>query len=451
MITLVLFLSCGRRPVTQSPVSQVQFPYHPLQTEKDLNVLISEIGDAKLVLLGESSHGSAEFYEWRAAISKRLITEKGFDFIAVEGDWVDMINLNEFISGKREESVQQVMSHFNRWPQWLWANKEFAEFCTWLQQHQPVNEKPIGVYGLDVFAFSKGLAGLKSFFPDTTPLHAAATCFNQHSNDAIEYSAYVKKSKTDCRLYAEAIWKQALQITGGKIRNEKDLLILQQAALIKNGEAYFRTRNYDPAVSWNGRVMHMHETIKRLLEYYGRDAKGIIWAHNTHVGDAHYTDMPSRKRTNIGETLRNEFGEKNIYIIGFGSYTGEVLAGEYWGAEAKRMRLRVAKEGTWEEMLHRDGHLPGPLDPPGASAEQLRADAKGYGRRCQRSRKGGNDIQGVNKILFSKDLKDIPSLRSWVPQRATGVVHTETYIPSIIHRRYDAFVFFDSTRAVSGF
>lgn len=411
MILMILAIYCGKRPVAgPAPVSNVQFPYHPLKEEKDLDVLINEIGGAKLVLLGEASHGSSEYYQWRAAISKRLITEKGFDFIAVEGDWVDLLYLNEFIAGKRYVSVNQVMSGFNRWPQWLWANNEFAGFSMWLQQNNSNEGRPVGVYGFDVFAFAKAINGLKTVLPDTSALNAAKDCFEKYGNDAIKYSNAVVKQKADCSQYTEAIWQQVLQLTGGKIRNEKDLMTLQAAAVIRNGERYFRTRTQDHASSWNGRVMHMHETVKRLQEYYGRDAKGIIWAHNTHVGDAHYTDMPTRQRTNIGETLRREFSGKNIFIVGFGSYTGEVLAGEYWGAEPKKIKLRHAKEGTWEHLLH--------VDAP------------------------------VNKILLSKDLKNVRVLQTWLPQRSIGVVHTETFIPSIIPRRYDAFVFFDTTRAL---
>jgi erythromycin esterase-like protein len=407
----ILLFSCGKRPIPPSRTSAatVQFAYYPLHEENDLDILLKEIGDTKLVLLGESSHGSSEFYQWRAAISKRLITEKGFDFIAVEGDWYDMLALNDLIAGKRYVSVYQVMHGFNRWPRWLWANQEFAGFTQWLQQNQ-TPENSIGIYGLDVFAFSKGVNGLKAVFADTSALHAASECFNKYGNDAMVYSTAVTKARQDCRQFAEAIWQQALKITGGKTRNEQDLMTLQAAALIKNGEAYFRTRNQDQAASWNGRVDHMHQTIKRLLEYYGRNAKGIIWAHNTHVGDAHYTDMTTRRRTNIGERLRGELGGNNVFIIGFGCYNGEVIAGESWGAEPKKIRIYPAKQGSWEELLHKDAP--------------------------------------VNKILLSRELVNNPALKSWVPQRAIGVVYGETYIPSIIHRRYDAFLYIDSTTAI---
>jgi erythromycin esterase len=411
LILLILITGCYKRPVKPASISDVQFPYYPLKEEKDLDILINEIGDAKLVLLGESSHGSSEYYAWRAAISKRLIDEKGFDFIAVEGDWMDILYLNEFLAGKQYVSVQQIMSGFNRWPQWLWANNEVADLALWLQQHNNGKATPVGIYGLDVFAFSKGVSGLKALLPDTNALHAAADCFNKYGNDAIEYSYSVAKAKSDCSQWTESIWQQALQITRGKIRSEKDLHTLQAAALVKNGEAYFRTRTQDQATSWNGRVMHMHETTKRLLEYYGSDAKGIIWAHNTHVGDARFTDMPTRQRTNIGETLRREFGEKKVFIVGFGSYTGELLAGEYWGARPKKIKLMPAKEETWEHLLH--------LDAP------------------------------VNKILLSRDLKNVAALKTWVSQRSIGVVHTATFIPSIIPRRYDAFVYFDTTHALT--
>jgi erythromycin esterase-like protein len=388
-----------------------------IEKEQDLDVLLKEIGEARIVLLGESSHGTAEYYNWRAAISKRLISEKGFRLIAVEGDHIDLHRVNEFIKREnRDSGLLRLLLNFNRWPQWLWANMEFSAFIHWVKKYNQSipAAKGINFYGLDVFNFSSALNELSIVLHDTVGLRqvkSAQDCFSPYGNDALNYSTAVSKPYADCKTQAYNLWQWVQKAIGEKISSERDLLILQHASVVLNGEQYFRTRNRDQAASWNARVWHMQQTIRRLLNFYGRGSKIIVWAHNTHAGDAHYTDMPTRQRTNIGELLRKEYGEKNVFIMGFGSYTGEIIGGYTWGASFSKIKIRPAKEGSWEYLLHHNG--------------------------------------ANNKIVFSKDIFKQPGFNKWIEQRAIGVVYSETYIPSIIPRRYDAFIYFDSTHAVT--
>jgi erythromycin esterase len=423
-LLVLLFIGCflfackptQRQRIVNNQTAGSHLTSYPLDKEQDLDALLKEMSNARIVLLGEASHGTAEYYNWRAAISKRLITEKGFNLIAVEGDHIDLYRLNKFIKKENKDTaLLAVLSAFNRWPQWLWANQEFASFVRWIKNYNQTipAAREVRLYGLDVFNFVAALNELNTGFNDTTALRQlrlAQDCFKPYGNDALNYSTAISRSSTGCREEVYKLWQSVQQIIGVKIRSEKDLLLLQHAAVVFDGEQYFRTRNKDHAISWNGRVRHMQETIRRLLNFYGHDSKIIVWAHNTHIGDAHYTDMPTRQRTNIGELLRKEYGEKNVFITGFGSYTGEIIGGLTWEAPPGKIKIRVAKESSWEYLLHKDG--------------------------------------AFNKMVLSKDIAGNTALNKWVEQRSIGVVYSETYIPSIIPQRYDAFVYFDSTHAL---
>jgi erythromycin esterase len=378
--------------------------------------LLNEIGNARIVLLGEASHGTAEYYNWRAAISKRLISEKGFNLIAVEGDYIDLYRLDQCVRGELEDTnIKHVLSGFDRWPQWLWCNVEFADFAQWIKNRNAnsLNKGKVTLCGLDVFNFAGALDHMVAVLDDSAALYHVKRmqeCIHPFGGDALRYSGAISKGTAACNADVYRLWQAVQKITGGKIDNARELLLVQHALVVMNGEKYFRLRNTDAAESWNVRVRHMQEIIRTLLQFYGREAKLIVWAHNTHIGDARYTDMPTRRRTNIGELLREEYGEKKVFIAGLGSYWGEIIAGETWGAPYSKIKISPAKEGSWEQLLHKEGTQ--------------------------------------NKIILSKDLKTNERLKAWTEQRSIGVVYTETYIPSLIPMRYDAFIYFDTTHAI---
>jgi erythromycin esterase len=417
-IAIVLIASCAGPKKSAPPdnVSNGKIASHPLRSEADLDILINAIGKSRIVLLGESSHGTAEYYDWRAAISKKLITEKGFNLIAVEGDYVDMRRLNQFVTGESNNtSIDSILSIFNRWPSWLWSNQEFAAFAEWIKEWNAKLKtgKKVNLSGLDVFNFSSAiddLVKLLNHTPGSDHAKKSQDCLKPVGGDALLYSAAVSKGSISCKDEINKLWEDIQKITGKKIDNENELTLIQHALVARDGEQYFRLRNADAAESWNTRVRHMQQMILRLLEFYGKDSKLIVWAHNTHIGDARYTDMPTRRRTNIGELLRREFGEKNVFAIGFGSYAGEIVAGYRWGAPWSKIKIRSAKEGSWEQLLHIDG--------------------------------------ANNKIILSKDMIHNPQLQTWIEQRSIGVVYSETYIPSIIAMRYNAFIYFDTTHPI---
>lgn len=405
---------------------RLDIPSYPLRNEKDLDILLKEIGNARVVLLGEASHGTAEYYTWRAAISKRLIEEKGFSFIAVEGEWADSYRVNNFIKGEKKDSsaVVELLKQYNRWPTWMWGNYEVASLVSWLNtrnQNKPAEAKT-GFFGLDVYCLWESMAELMPYLKGVDPslLKAAQkvhSCFQPFSADAQEYAMAVANTSADCRAETSRLWKsmqKSLESKAGK--KEADFVAEQNALVALNGERYYRAMVSSNEESWNIRDRHMAQTLKRLLDLHGPASKAIIWEHNTHVGDARYTDMARGGMVNVGQLARKEYGEENVFIVGFGSYSGSVIAAGEWGAPLRKMEMPKAVAGSWEHMLH--------------------------------------ELSAANKIILSKDIRQHKQLKKALNHRAIGVVyhpgleHMGNYVPSTIPKRYDAFLFIDQTQAL---
>ncbi len=399
---------------------------HALNTTADLDALIDDIGDRRVVMLGEASHGTHEYYTWRTAISKRLIQEKGFDFIAVEGEWADSYRVNQFIKGEQKDSaaVVQLLRQYNRWPTWMWGNYEVAALVSWLNKYnqtKSTNEK-VGFFGLDVYCLWESMAELMPYLKTTDEnVQKAAQkvhkCFQPFSADAYQYASAVASASADCRNETNRLWQSIRKITGDKAPANESHFVMQQNALVAlNGENYYRTMVVNDAASWNIRDQHMAQTLKRLLELHGTGSKAIIWEHNTHVGDARYTDMAKGGMVNVGQLVRKELGEQNVFIVGFGSYMGTVIAAEQWGKSILRMEVPPATEGSWEHILH--------------------------------------TLSPTDKIILSKDISNNRQLNKWIDHRAIGVVyhpqreHLGNYVPTILPKRYDAFIYIDKTTAL---
>ncbi|WP_235336412.1 erythromycin esterase family protein [Pontibacter korlensis] len=423
-------VSCKDAPAQQRQRADkaitLTIPNYPLQTEQDLDVLLQEIGDARIVLLGEASHGTSEYYTWRAAITKRLIQEKGFDFIAVEGEWADSYRVNQFIKGEAQDSAAAVnlLKQYNRWPTWMWGNYEVASLVTWLNQYNQtvINTSKIGFFGLDVYCLWESMTELMPYIQQNPSLVKAAQevhqCFQPYSADAMQYAQAVANADANCRAETNRLWRevQKLSKTSGEAKSEEQFVAEQNALVAYNGERYYRTAVSSNTASWNIRDQHMTQTLQRLLSFYGPGSKAIVWEHNTHVGDARYTDMASQGEVNVGQLVRKEYGEENVFIVGFGSYSGTVIAAGGWGAPIKSIQMPPATEGSWEQILHQ--------------------------------------LSPTNKIILSKDLQDQKHLKRPIGHRAIGVVynpeleHLGNYVPSIIPKRYDAFLYIDKTNAL---
>jgi erythromycin esterase len=423
MLISISGMNCKKENTQE--MNSPDFQTHPLNVEKDLDSLLQQVGDARIVLLGEASHGTAEYYQWRAAITKRLMREKGFDAMAVEGEWADSYRVNNFVKGPLQDSAAaiNVLRNYDRWPTWMWGNYEIASLITWMNsfnQAKPANDK-VSFFGLDVYCLWESTQELMPYLqPSNTAAVSAAQqlqqCFKPYSADAMDYSYAVARASASCRNQTTDLWNAILQLTGEATATNEASFVMQQNALVAlNGERYYRTSVSSYPESWNIRDRHMMQTVKRLLEFMGPDSKLVIWEHNTHVGDARFTDMERQGMVNVGQLVREEYGENQVYAVGFGSYEGSVIAAQSWGSEIKSMRVPKAPSGSWESMLHNIG-------------------------------KG-------NRLVFSNEVADAVSLQKEVGHRAIGVVYDPgdergNYVPSIIPKRYDAFIFIDKTTAL---
>ena len=397
-----------------------------LNTDKDLDPLLERIGDARFVLLGEASHGTHEYYTWRTRISKRLIKEKGFSFIAVEGDWPDCYKVNRYIKNYMDagKSIQQVLKDFNRWPTWMWANWEIVALGNWLHDynsHLPLTNK-IGFYGLDVYSLWESMEAIIKYLEKADPdalrkAKKAFYCFEPYREGegqayAIASSMIPLSCEREVIEMLSEIRRKAAQYNTDP---ETPFSTEQNALITVNAERYYRTMIRSGALSWNIRDQHMIETLNRLMHFHGKNAKAIVWEHNTHIGDARATDMADEGMINVGELVREQYSIEDVVLVGFGSYQGSVIAGKGWGEPMQKMIVPPAREGSWEAILHETNR---------------------------------------DKLLILDQLKEDRNFMQPIDHRAIGVVyHPErekfgNYVPSIMPSRYDAFVYIDETNAL---
>ena len=400
---------------------------HLLSNKADLTPLFEKIGDARIVMVGEASHGTHEFYTWRSYISRRLIQEKNFNFIAVEGDWPDCYRINRYIKNYKDAGTdsKEVLSQFRRWPTWMWANWEILELTNWLKQYNssiPLNKK-IGFYGLDVYSLWESMEVIMQYLTkvDKKALETAKKafeCFEPYQKD--EGRSYAKASQFVPEICEDEVLTLLKEIQQRLPRYDGDfenVFSTEQNALIAvNAEKYYRAMVNAGPHSWNIRDGHMADTLERLLNFHGSGSKVIVWEHNTHVGDARATDMVDDGMYNIGELARLKHNDKGVFLVGFGTYSGSVIAGRSWGAPMKRLNVPPAKKGSWENLLHEAGK--------------------------------------ENKLLMMDDFMTDSFMESHIGHRAIGVVYNPeyerlgNYVPSILPMRYDAFIFLNETKAL---
>lgn len=397
----------------------------PLENSKDLDPLMDRIGDSKYVLLGEASHGTHEYYTWRAEISKRLIQEKGFSFVAVEGDWPDCYSINRWVKDlpNSGDSIKDVLQQFSRWPTWMWANYEIAAFAEWMKKfNQDLDEdKKIGFYGLDVYSLWESLEKIVEYLEKEDPQTAtlakrAAECFEPYRRNDSYVTAYRGMNQRCRNEVVELLVEIREKVEKYDDERESGLNAEINTLVMKNAEKYYEAMAGFDGSSWNVRDSHMVETLNTLMNFHGDDAKVIIWEHNTHIGDARATDMASHGMHNVGQLVREQHQEDGVVLVGFGSYEGSVIAGEFWGGEMKEMNLPKAIEGSVERILHRQG--------------------------------------AKNKLLiFDEESPLKEAFKERLGHRAVGVVydpHRErgNYVPSNLSDRYDAFLYIDKTKGV---
>ncbi|RQP14108.1 MAG: erythromycin esterase family protein [Chryseobacterium sp.] len=318
-----------------------------LENSRDLDRLIEAMADKKVVMLGEASHGTHEYYTWRTEISKRLIEEHGFRFIAVEGDWPDCYKLNRFVKAYPDSpaEIREVLETFDRWPTWMWANWEVAAPGSWLREHNDGHDddKKVGFYGLDVYSLWDSMEAMMDYLEKEDPevlkyVQQAWRCFDPFGQDEQQYARHTLYNNR-CRDEVVNLLKQVRERihSDGDDDPEAALNTEQNAVIAVNAKEYYTAMTRFDNESWNIRDRHMMDTLNRLMKFHGPDAKGIIWEHNTHIGDARATDMEREGMVNIGQLAREEYGRSNVFLCGFGSYSGTVVAADRWGDPTRSM------------------------------------------------------------------------------------------------------------------
>ncbi|HEX6732103.1 MAG TPA: erythromycin esterase family protein [Pyrinomonadaceae bacterium] len=414
----------------------VQEAAHPLVGEvSDYDPLITLIGDAPLVLIGEASHGTHEFYRERAQITKRLISEKGFTAVAVEADWPDAYRVNRYVRGaSRDADAVEALSGFKRFPSWMWRNADVLDFIGWLRTHNddlPAAATKIGFYGLDLYSLHTSIEAVLDYLDRIDPeaaqrARARYACFDHFGKDeqAYGYATGLGLSES-CEdevvsqlleLYqnsAEYAWRD------GRIAPDEHFYATQNARLVMNAERYYRSMFRGRVSSWNLRDAHMVETLESLqtfLRTQNSHSKIVVWAHNSHLGDARATRMGQEGEWNVGQLVR-ERHPGDAKLIGFTTYQGTVTAASNWDAPAERKRVRPALDSSYETLFHE---------------------------------------VGMSRFLLTFGIADhaASALSEPLLERAIGVIYrpeTERashYFQARLSSQFDAVLHFDETRAV---
>jgi protein-L-isoaspartate(D-aspartate) O-methyltransferase len=406
-------------------VREAAEPMDDLETAS-LDALLERIGNARVVLIGEATHGTSEFYRMRARITRELIARKGFRFVAAEADWPDAQRIDEYVLGGPRRSTLS-FAPFARFPRWMWRNHEVHEFVDWLRDYnmRHAGQQP-GFHGLDLYSMFTSIAAVLSYLDQVDPEAAKLARRRYGSMTPWQHEPFTY-GKDVLAGRAESSEGAVVAMLSDMLQRElayaqKDGVrffdAVQNAQLIADAERYYRAMYYGSTTSWNLRDTHMFETLRSLLTFYGPDAKGVVWEHNSHVGDASATEMNARGQHNVGQLCRTLLREQT-YIIGFGTDHGTVAAASDWGDPVQRLRVVPACEGSYERIFHESGVRAGLL--------HLREPAR----------------REVRDELLEQRL-----------ERAIGVVYrpkTELqshYFHASLPRQFDEYIWIDETRAL---
>jgi erythromycin esterase-like protein len=400
--------------------------------ESAYDALIESVGEARVVLLGEASHGTHDFYRARAQITQRLISEKGFNAVAVEADFPDAFRVNRFVRGAgNDKTAEEALGEFQRFPAWMWRNKDVVDFVESLRSHNdnlPADSSKVGFYGIDLYSLHASIEAVLNYLEKTDPegLQRARerySCFEDFGEDTQTYGYSTGLGYADsCE---DEVVSQLLELNrrAGELA-EKDggedfFYAEQNARLVKNAEQYYRLMYRSDVSSWNLRDRHMAETIvaleNHLLNKEG-NAKIVVWAHNSHLGDARATEMTRRGEWNVGQLAREHYG-REAFLVGFTTYAGTVTAATNWGGEAELKRVRPGLKNSVEAIFH--------------------------------------STELENFLLLMPDDSAVKNLlRKPLLERAIGVIYrpeTERqshYFTARVAEQFDAVIHFDETRAV---
>jgi protein-L-isoaspartate(D-aspartate) O-methyltransferase len=397
--------------------------------DADLEPLLQRIGDARVVLIGEASHGTSEFYRLRARITQRLIETKGFQIVAAEADWPDAARIDHYV--RHREAAPSEWTAFARFPTWMWRNEETRSFVDWLHGRNSslAHDQRAAFYGLDLYSLYTSVRAVIDYLDSVDPDLAATArqrygCLTPWEADPAAYGrAALRGSYHKCEqavthmLVALLQRRQAYTPRDG----ERFFDASQNARLVANAEQYYRVMYYGSRASWNLRDSHMFETLQNVLEHHGSTSKAVIWAHNSHIGNAAATEMGRRGEHNIGQLCREQFG-KACYAIGFGTNGGTVAAASGWDEPMQVMQVRPAHPQSYERLFHMT-NTPGLLLPL--------------------TRSGNGEL---------RDKLTKPRI-----ERAIGVIYrpdselSSHYFEAVLPQQFDEYIWIDRTSAVKPF
>ncbi len=427
----------GGRPTPRAPtrdtallksITELAEPFGSIEGA-DLEPLLTRIGDARVVLLGEASHGTSEFYRMRERITRELVVKKGFRFIAVEGDWPDAARVDHYV--RHLEYPAAEWTAFSRFPTWMWRNNEVRDFVNWLRAHNaPLKpEQRVAFHGLDLYSLHTSIGLVLDYLDQIDPDAARVArqrygCLTPWQSDPATYGhAALTGSYHSCEPHVVHALKDLLQHRTAYVAHDGERFFdaVQNARLVANAERYYRIMYYGSRASWNWRDEHMFTTLTNLQAFYGAGGKAIVWAHNSHVGDSAATEMSSRGEHNIGHLCRQQFGS-DAYLVGFGTANGTVAAASDWGGPMEIKTVLPALPDSYERLCH-DSGLP----------------------RFMLGLRDRAELTGARAL-------GKPRL-----ERAIGVIYrpeTERashYFQAVLPRQFDEYVWFDRTAAVTPF
>ena len=355
------------------PAAVVRAAAYPLTTDHDHERILAGIGDASLVLIGEATHGTHDFYALRARITRALVEERGFSAVAIEGDWPDAYRVNRYVQNTGDDvDAVGALSGFARFPTWMWRNTAVADFVGWLRARNagiPALERRVGFYGLDLYSLHASMRAVVGYLDKSDPTAARAAresyaCFEEFGHDTDTYAwAASRMGDGTCE---DAVTRELLALRekraeflrrDGTAASDEFFYAEQNARLARNAERYYRTMFRGHVASWNVRDQHMAETLEELLTHLrerGQAPKVVVWAHNSHLGDARATEIGEDGELNLGQLVREKHGSDSK-LIGLTTYAGTVVAATDWGEPGRLRRVRPALTGSYEHLFHQTG------------------------------------------------------------------------------------------------
>ncbi|WP_340105099.1 protein-L-isoaspartate(D-aspartate) O-methyltransferase [Rhodohalobacter sp. 8-1] len=393
----------------------------------ELAPLLERIGDSRVVLLGEATHGTSEFYRMRSRITRALVEEKGFNIVAVEADWPDAAHIDRFVRDTNVELPTQ--KPFTKFPSWMWRNEETKDLISKLRLYNDTvetHDDKVGFFGLDLYSLYSSIDAVINYLSDVDPdLSELAkrrySCLTPYENNPARYGAAASSGRfRNCEKgvvnMLEEMLENRVELTTHD--GDKYLDAVQNARLVANAERYYRSMYVSSNQSWNQRDSHMFETLQALLDYENSDSKAVVWAHNSHVGNAMATEMSGRGEHNIGQLAKEEYGD-DTYNVGFGTDHGTVAAASMWGGQMNFKDIRPSLDDSYERVMHQ------------------------------------SDVEKFMLPLRDKSKTVIKKLEKSHLERAIGVIYrpeTELqshYFQASLPNQFDEYIWFDETKAIT--